>query len=62
MYHPPVINYGRIKRITNVPKEDPMDVGTSVCLVIIIFTMMYLYKRYRDKSHPQSRTEDILWM
>ena len=60
--YPPVVNYGRIKRITDLPKENPIDTGTSVCLVIIIFTLMYLYKRYRDKSHPQSRTEDILWM
>jgi hypothetical protein len=60
--YPPVVNYGRIKRITDLPKENPMDLGTSVCLVIIIFTMMFLYKRYQDKSHPQSRTEDILWM
>ena len=62
MYSPPVVNYARIKRIANLPKDDPIDTGTTVCVVIIIFTMMYLYKRYRDKSHPQSRTEDILWM
>lgn len=60
--YPPVVNYGRIKRITDLPKENPMDTGTTVCLVIIIFTLMYLYKRYRDKSRPQYRTEDILWM
>lgn len=60
--YPPVVNYGRIKRITDLPKENPMDTGTAVCLVIIIFTLMYLYKRYRDKSRQQSRTEDILWM
>jgi hypothetical protein len=62
MDHPPVVNYGRIKRITNLPKENPMELGTSVCLVIILLTLMYLYKRYQDKSRPQSDTVDTLWM
>ena len=62
MDHPPVVNYGRIKRITSFPKENSMELGTSLCLVIILLTLMYLYKRYQDKSRPQSDTVDTLWL
>lgn len=62
MKHPPVVDYGRIKRITSFPDEKPMELGTSICLVMIIMTLMYLYKRYQDKSRPQSDTFDTLWL
>lgn len=62
MEHLPVVNYGRISRITSPNKESPMEIGTSICLIVIIFTLMYLYKRYQDKSHPQSDNPDTLWL
>lgn len=59
-----VVNYKRLRRIMSVPKEEPSDINSSTacCLFIITLTVMYLYKRYQDKSRPQSRTSDTLWL
>ncbi len=58
-----VVNYRRLRRImpTSQP-NDGINTATCVCLGIITLAMLGLYKRYRDKSHPQSHTSSTLWM
>lgn len=58
-----IVDFKRLRRITSVPSEpSTINVPTGICLVIITFTFMYLYKKYKDKSHQQLQTSDTLWM
>lgn len=58
---PPVIDHGRIRRLTQSlepNKERSMNFATQMCLVVIFLMGLYLFKRFKDKQ--QSRTQHIL--
>ena len=59
---PPVVNYGRLKRVygdTTPKKEGGFNFITSACIGIIFFGILFLIKRFKDKqSYSQHHTKD----
>jgi hypothetical protein len=50
----PVVNYGRMERLTPEPTGPPLNVNTFL-IVIIILGVLLLYKRYVDVSRNRER-------
>jgi len=50
----PVVNYGRMERLTPEPTGPPLNLNTFI-IVIIILCVLLLYKRYVDVSRNRQR-------
>ena len=53
--HPPVIDYSRLKRITQTQAEDSLNKTeynkiTQVCILFIFIGFSFLIKRFKDKQ------------
>ena len=55
---PPVVNIGRMKRLTEPIVSNKDNFATQICFAIILLMGLYLFKRFKDKQ--QSRTQRIL--
>ena len=51
---PPVVNYGRMQRLAPEPVGPPMNMNTFL-IVIIILSVLLMYKRYVDVSRNRQR-------
>ena len=51
---PPVVNYGRMQRLTPEAVGPPMNMNTFL-IVIIILSVLLMYKRYVDVSRNRQR-------
>lgn len=56
--NPPVIDHGRMRRLTQSLEPNKERSATQMCLVVIFLMGLYLFKRFKDKQ--QSRTQRIL--
>lgn len=51
---PPVVDYERMQRVAPEPAGPPMNVNTII-IVIIIISVLLMYKRYVDISRSRQR-------
>lgn len=51
---PPVVNYGRMQRLTPEPTGPPLNANTFLVFIIILGVLL-LYKRYVDISRNRER-------
>ena len=63
MYRPPVVDYRRLRRITEIPEDkDGLNTATIICILCMALGAIVLFKRYRDKHYQSPRSAGTLWM
>lgn len=47
---PPVVDYARQERVTEMLDKSPFNVFNLVAIVVIVLAAFFLYKRFMDKQ------------